>query len=379
MTAGRGTISQFFKSRNAVYSLLLFLLWGFVQSSILIYGGIKTDQEAARIILQAENLVKTGSFITQTYFLYLTEIILVAAKIKLHAGFGLIVTVHLVLNLIALHFFYTFLKQYLASQKLAFWGSVLLVICYPYQQYNSYIYSESVFFSISVIYSCFLLGVKKFNFPVIILLLALLLLLCITRPTGIFFLGATAVFIYFKLNNILKPVLKIAVPVTALIIAVAAVDFFIRGNSGFDVIVPFEEEHVICGVTTLDITPATVMAVDNSLAKLGGYLINHKWQFGRLALLRSKAFWGLTREYYSFFHNSYLLLFFYPLYFFAVGAVIRTGKKMNAETGYLLSVCLIYWLSVIFTCDDWGNRFFFTLPPFLICIALSFFKKRQPG
>jgi FtsH-binding integral membrane protein len=38
---------------------------------------------------------------------------------------------------------------------------------------------------------------------------------------------------------------------------------------------------------------------------------------------------------------------------------------------FFYTVIIIYWLSVVFTCDDWGNRFFITLTPFFIIMGLG--------
>ncbi len=360
-----------------LFKPLLLLVWLLVQCALLFFNGIKTDQEALRIISLAENFVNSGHFGAKNFYLYLTEIFLVAVKIKLNIGYWFVVAVQLAVNLFALNYFYKFLQTYLASQKMAFVGSLLLLMCIPYQSYNGYIYTESLFFSLSIIYSCVLLQTKSFTAKRMALLLFLLLLLCVTRPTGIYFFATTVVYVYFKQWHLLSAIAKIILPLTAIVICLTAINFFVKGNSGYDVTGPFEEEHVICGVTTLNIEPATVMATDNSLLKLGKYLINHKQQVAKLMLLRSKAFWGLGRNYYSAAHNAYLFVFFYPLYFLIVAAAAKFWCRPSANTVYLLAVCCIYWLSVIFTCDDWGNRFFYVLVPFLISLSLLFFKKQN--
>ena len=244
--------------------------------------------------------------------------------------------------------------------------------------YNSFLYTESIFFSLSVIYSCYLLNTVKFNSKRIIVLLFLLFLLCITRPTGIFFLGATIIYLFSKLSGQLSLLKR-----TAIFIGLAATGLFILNmilgmGGGIDIILPFREEHIICGEPTVAYqTSINESSNNNSLAGLFYYITHNFSQFSTLAWLKTKAFFGLTRPFYSTAHNIFITAYFYPLYILIVLAMVRFRKAIPVFFVYFISITLIFWLSVVFSCDEWHNRFFLGLTPFLIIPALYLFTKKK--
>jgi len=360
------------KERNF---LILLLIWSVMQGCLLYGYGININSEAETIIYNAGNFVHSGHFASSRNYLYFTETFLVISKIKLGLGYGFVVAVHLVLNLIALWCWYNFLVKFYASEKLAFIAGVLIICCYPYQLHNNYLATESVYFSISSVYSCVLLQTKKFTFNKIGLLVLLLVLLCITRPSGFFFFAATVLYLLVKFTRQLKPILSAFIFFMCTMLGLLGIYYVTKSGNGYDFIIPFKEEHVICGISNLQGVKEGKMSDNNSIVMLAIYLSQHTGQFFRLAILKSEAFWGLKRAYYSNMHNLFLMAFFYPVYLLCIATIIKFRKKLSPVAIYCMSVILIYWLSVVFTCDDWSNRFFLTLTPYLVILALVFFKR----
>ncbi|MEO6540298.1 MAG: hypothetical protein ABIN74_04880 [Ferruginibacter sp.] len=265
-----------------------------------------------------------------------------------------------------------------SSKKLALLGCILFAFCYPYQLYNSFIYTESLFFSLSVIYSCYLLNSNPFTFKKITLLFLLLLLLCITRPTGIFFLGATIIYASIRLSNHISLLKRIAIFIALSAAGLYILNMLMGSGAGFDIILPFRDERIICEVPTLpyEVNIKTT-SNNNSLYGLFYYITHNFEQFSRLAWLKSKAFFGLTRTYYSTGHNIFIVCFFYPLYVFIILAIARFKRTIPLSFIYFISLTVIFWLSVVFSCDEWHNRFFLALTPFLIIPALYLFTKKN--
>ena len=143
------------------------------------------------------------------------------------------------------------------------------------------------------------------------------------------------------------------------------------GTGGeYDFILPFITENIICGVPAFsDLRNVQHGAYDNSLYGLFSYIISHFPQFVKLCWLRSIAFWSLLRSYYSFAHNTYLGIFFYPIYVFSIYQLISGYQTIKPVIIYFLSLIVLTWLTVMLTCDDWHNRFFLTISPFLILLA----------
>ena len=355
--------------------LILVLIWAVVQVCLLFIYGINAVGEAEAIVNNAESFIKDGYWASSRNYLYFTETFLVIIKIKLGLGYIFIVGIHLGLNLIALWCWYSFLANFYASENLAFVSGALIICCYPYQLHNGYLATESVYFSVSSIYSCFLLQTKTITFRRTVFLILLLFLVCITRPSGLFFFAATVFYLLAKFSPQLKLMLSGFIFLACTLFGLLVIAYFTKSGNGYDFILPFSEEHIICGVSNLPGVIEGKMSASNSLSAFAFYLSQHSGQFLRLALLKSQAFWGLTRAHYSGGHNLFLMAFFYPLYLLCITATIKFRKALSTVSVYFISVMFIYWLSVVFTCDDWSNRFFLTLTPYLIATALLFFKK----
>jgi hypothetical protein len=355
------------------WQIVLAVLWIIVQAFLLVSYGVKTDGEALRIIRESENLATHGNFSTPLYFMYLTEILLVTLKTSMGAGFGFIVFIHLSFNLFALLSFFRFLTTFFNSAKVAFLASTALILCLPYQLYNTFIYTESLFFSVSIVYSCVLLSTKKFNLARIVLLCILLVILCFTRPAGLFFFAATLVYGFVRTSGSFSLFIRSFFLLLFLLPALFVFNFMMGSGEGIDVLIPFREEHVICEVPSdIAVQPKT-NATDNSITGLLAYIIEHPGQFVKLSVLRSKAFFGLYRPFYSAGHNAFLIGFFYSLYLIIIISFIKRRKQVPVEFIYIFALVAVFWLSVIFSCDEWHNRFFLTLTPFLIMAAFFSF------
>ena len=178
-------------------NLLLLIIWGLVQCSILYTHGINSAGESLRFIQEAKHLMNHQTFSTPVYYMYLIEILLVFIKIKFSFSYHFIIVIQLALNLTALFAFKEFVARLYKSPFISLIATLLLSLCVPYQFFNSYIYTESIFFSLSIIYSCYLLSIQQFTLSKVSKIIACLIILCITRPSGIFFAGATFIWFFY--------------------------------------------------------------------------------------------------------------------------------------------------------------------------------------
>ena len=373
ITKYKSIISAFLEKKEAV---VVIFLWIIIQAALIIFHGITTDGEAARVIREANNLLNKEGLSATIYYLYLIEIILIVINIKVGLGFWLLVAFQLLLNAVALIKFKHFLEVFTQSKSIAYLGSLLLILCFPYQQYNSYLYTESIFFSVSIIYSCLLLQYKQIGLNESVLIIFFLLLLCITRPSGIFFFAATCVYIFFLFSRSLGIGMKIILFFSLSTITLVLVNFLMGLGGPIDILFPFKKQMIICDVSTNILGAATYqIKTDNSIFGLFNYATRFPSDFLTLGWRRLGAFFGLTRPYYSFFHNSFLILYFYTLYILIIVNLVRNIRRLPLTFIYLLSIIAIFGLSVIASCDEWSNRFFLVLTPFLIISASYLFSK----
>lgn len=352
---------------------ILTVLWVLIQGGLLFFHPLYTEGEALRIIREAQNLNNHVPFSSPIYYTYLTEILL--TSLSLMAGhFWLNYTAHLILNFLALHCFYHLSNQILQSRLLALTGSILLLICIPYQLYNTFIYTESIFFSLTIVYAYLLFRKGNRSGGWLAITLLILLLLCVSRPSGIFVVIATLMYGFFRAGTI-PVVLRCLILLIPLAGVLIVVDAGMRSGGGINIAEPFLREHIICDAPTQS-TPVSLRLANQpqSLYGLVYYILNNFPHFLQLAAQKTMAFFGLYRAWYSPMHNILLGLFFYPMYVCIAGAIWR--KKMNGFMVFSLALVFIYWMFVLMSCDEWHNRFFLTLTPFLILMAMHFFKRR---
>ncbi len=365
-------INRTFIQTKLIFILLAFC-WLIVQSVLFWQRGIVTGFEAVKYINEAQNFLQYGKLTSNNFWLYSTEIFLIVAAIKLHLNFIFIVMIQWLLNLFATWMFYELAVFILKKRLLAFLATFIFIINLTYQVYNSFLFTESVFYSLTVIYSSYLLRIQKLNLKNIALLMLLLILLSVTRPTGILFFPATAIYIFFRF---LKPVsvwYQSAIIIGSLIIFYFLINQMLQSGGEFDFMLPFKKENIICGVNTNRMANINVIEKGNSIEGLVYYIVHNKDQFLRLAKLKTISFFGFTRSYYSPMHNFYLMAFFYPIYILSIiGAVKMILKKQKALI-YLFTIILLYWITTLLTCDDWHNRFILTVSPFIFLIAFSTF------
>lgn len=376
MNRDKSKLIEFFFDKSRVF---IILIWMFVNTCLLIRNGIIVNGEAGKYISEAHHLLQEGALTSSNFYLYSTQIFLITFSIKFNLGFLFVVVVQLLMNLVATFSAYS-LQKYLFGTRLAFIGTVLLLFNVPYQEFNTFLQTESLFYSITLIFSSYVIRIEKFSLKNLAFITLWLAIIIITRPTGLLFLPATAIFLFLKFSA------NIGFAKKAVIIgAVGFLFFFILnmalGSGGeFDFLLPFRDENIICGVSMLqNAVRVENAATDNSIFGLLNYIVHHFSQFCRLAWLKSVAFFGLYRNYYSIIHNSYLIIYFniiHLLILLGIGYWIRTLKLQMI---YLCSIIFLTWITVVLTCDDWHNRFYLSVSPYLIILGLAGIKRLFAG
>jgi hypothetical protein len=361
------------KDLNFNLKLVLILAWCVVQSLLFFKNGIFTEIEAHKYIEQANLLLNTGSVSTPNFWLYSVQIFLIATAIKLHAGFISVVLVQLFFNAVATYSLYKLLLK--LSNSITAFCCLLLFICnIPFQTFNTFLYTESLFYSFIILMSCYILQLQKLTARHWFVILLWLLLICFTRPTGLLFIPAVCLYLFFKFYSTLHWSIKVGSTVLLTTLFVFVLNAALGSGGEFDFLLPFREEHIICGVPTVTQTGVTV-AGENSISGILNYVAHHPGQFFYLAEKRTVAFFGLFRNYYSTGHNFYLALYFFPIYLLALLSLPGWWNKNKLVLLYCLAFIFITWGTVLLTCDDWHNRFFLTLVPFFYILSVPAFQK----
>jgi hypothetical protein len=350
--------------------LILTGCWLIVQAFLFRQHGMQTDFEARKYIDEADNLLVNGSVSSPNFWLYSVQIFLIAAVKKIHATLLCALIVQWFFSLLAVLSLYR-LSSNLANKTTGIVIAILLIFNIPLQTFNSFLQTESLFFSFTILFGCYLLRVQKLNGRNFSFIISFLLLLCFTRPTGLLWIPCTFLYLFFRFFRGFPFLVKIGTTIFVCIGFLFLLNLVLGSGGELDFMLPFRDEMIICGVPTLT-APANIRTTGNpnSLFGLAYYMTHNFDQFIRLSWLRTKAFWGLSRSYYSSGHNLYLCLWFYPLYALAIYGGWRWVRKNKYLFLYCLSLILITWATVILTCDDWHNRFFLTVVPYIYILSI---------
>ena len=342
-----------------------------MQTFFLFHFGIFTHLEAEKYLYEAQHFLATGTYSSGNYLFYSTQIMLIAFCMKLHIGYWFIVLLQILLNGLSVICFYQIVKQISKNQWLSFLSTVYFLVFFYYHLYNTFLYTESLFFSFSVIYTYVLFSRKDLKTKSILLILFFLLLLYFTRPNGIFFIPAT--YLYLVIRFFPKRAFKII-----LVSAVAGLTglFFLinysLGSGGeFDFLLPYLDERIICGVPTIKTPHEFYIPVEkNSIQGLGYIITHHFGLFAKLSLQRLSAFFGVSRTFYSLFHNIFVSVYFYTIYFFILSNLWRLFRKNKPEIWFLLTNIFLMIITVMLSCDEWSNRFILSVMPFFLLLAI---------
>lgn len=357
------------KSSFIQWWIILFV-WAIIQFLLFKRYGLTLEGESIKYFREAENFLNQGKFSAPKYWFYSTYIFV-------HIFFRLIgfetVGVYLfqsLFNLAGILFFYKALTKLTGRSVLPLISCLYLCTLFPLQQFNTYLYTESLFISLSIFWiAAIVFSENNYRKALPVILLAALLLF--TRPTGIYFCGITLIwFVLLFFRD------KQFIPATILLIAgsfaaVVFVNKMMQGGGELDFWLPFEEKHILCGV------PTGSLPIEKKNYQGIGIFFDvfqqRPKEMLRLMFQRAASFWSTTRDFYSADHNILQMIWFYPLF---LGSLISLRFiRKNILVQIVLLSAILFTFSVMLTCDDWMNRFILPLVPLLIVTTVIGFRK----
>ncbi len=355
-------------------------IWLIIQLMAFIKFGLVTSFEATKYIEQARVLLDTGTYSSANFLFYSVQILLIAFSIKLNIGFGAVVMIQMVFNAISILVLYKLVLRFTSQRTIAFAATLFFMAMFFYHLYNVHLFTESLFFSFSIIYSYYLFHLKEPKPLPIITLLILLTLLIFTRPTGLLFIPPTLFFIIFRFAK------RRALPVSLIALTGGMILFYFLLNTVLDsggelnFLLPYAEEHVICGVPGVE-EPHNLNAPINKNSVEGlWYIISHNTElFLGLAWKRFIAFWGVRRSFYSLGHNLFICIYFYTLYIFILIGLRKMFQFFLPHAIFITTYIFLVMITVLLSCDEWHNRFIFSILPFLLLLGTGKFVKQQKG
>lgn len=354
--------------------IVLLFCWTVLQCLVFFHFGIVTQFESVKYITEAKSLLRTGHYTSGNFLFYSVEILLIAFGFITHTFPWIVVGVQLLINAFSVYFFYklcfNIIKKYLET----FWVTLFFISFFYYELYNVHLFTESLYFSFGIIYTYLLSSVNRVSAKNVLFLLLGLALLYFTRPTGVFFLPSTIIYLVLKFYRRRAWLILSAFSVVGFLSLYFLLNFALNSGGEFDFLLPYLDERIICGVPTIQNQHLIQVPVEKNSVEGLFYIITHYPSlFFGLAGRRLLAFFGVVRSYFSLLHNILIALYFYSTYILTIIGLRRMMSTFLPLTLYLLSNIFFMMVTVMLSCDEWHNRFILGLFPFLLLLASGAF------
>lgn len=344
--------------------------WVALQCILFFHFGIVTQFESAKYITEAKALLQTGHYTSGNFLFYSIEILLIAFSYITHTFPWLVVVVQLLANAISVVLFYKLCFGITKDYLKTFFVTLFFISLFYYQLYNVHLFTESLYFSFGIIYTYLLFSIKKVSTQNIILLLIGLSFLYFTRPTGVFFLPSTIIYLVLKFYRKKAWLILSAFFVLGIISLYFLLNFALNSGGEFDFLLPYLDERIICGVPTIQGQHSIYIPVEKNSVQGLFYIITHYPSlFFGLAGKRLLAFFGVVRSYFSISHNIFIAFYFYSTYILAIIGLKKMMSVFLPQTFYFLANIFFMMITVMLSCDEWHNRFILGLFPFFLLLA----------
>jgi len=146
--------------------------------------------------------------------------------------------------------------------------------------------------------------------------------------------------------------------------------YAMEGGSSFDFMKPLVEHNVLCYIPA-DATMAHVESYTGPQGIQGiiAFVLQQPVDFLVLGGKKLLSFWGVVRPHFSTLHNAVLMAYFYPVYLMAVAGCLLVRTSQPGFWLFAVGTCVVFSLSVVFTCDDWTSRFIMPIVPVVLLMA----------
>lgn len=365
------------------------LMWLAFQGVWYACFGLHFDLESLKYIREAQFILEHHHLSEGRYLFYLSTTLIIALSqfvgLSLPGALLLIMGV----NLVSYLYFFKALRHLFRDRLPAFLVVFLLVSFWPYQSWSLYLYTETFFYSAVLLLFSHLLLYQRLNLRFLLSTLLLLLLVVISRPLGVLFIFPTLLFLYIKTPKRQSFYFGIATLVSILVFNFI-VQTVLTTTSDWSLKKTIQEADLICDIPGPDSGRSLDLSDHSSqLYQLIYYITHNFTHFAGLALLRLKLFYTMVRNYYSDFHNLYIVFYLISIY---ASIVLGFGKiKRCLPPGiclFILSTIVLFSITIALQCDDYHNRFFLTLMPFFFVMTIvvlwpllkdpAFLRRKEP-
>jgi hypothetical protein len=356
--------------------LFLVIIWLLAQLTCFFLWGTQTELESLKYIHAADYLLQYGHFPEKRYWFYSITVFIIALSKWMNTGHGFVFFVQLLLSLTAhLSFFKGLQSQCRENHPAPLITTAVLCLVLPYQRWNFTLYTESVFYSLVLIFFSFCMLQKEFKLKTTFIQGLLLLLVILSRPLGVLILIP---WILFHLSYLIKKRKRLISVLLGfgIIILILICEIILSNIKGYDILEAYRQGNIICGIASFNQGSFTVgfEKTSTSIWNLLLYITENPVLFLNLSWEKTIAFFLMFRDYYQWKHNFLLLVLCAILYLPIIFNFLK--EKIDPFSRYIYLVIISFYLAVVLQCDDYHSRFILTLVPLFLYAGMFRLIKR---
>ena len=358
---------------NQKYLTLIFLslCWVCSQALFLIhYGFNKSGGDSNRYIGGANNIL-SGKLPVGDQLSYLGYDIFVALCLLFGGGNVGVILVQMGLTAIAAYCMFK-IGETIFDLRSGVIASFIYIVYQPIHEWDFFILTESLFTSMLIISTWYLIK-SKTNLEKICTAL-IFLFTFIIRPNGIALLGAFLVFYLCTLWGNGQKKLIICIFLSLLLLFTLIINY--EGNifKHINIIEWYSDGTIIWGYDKLYLTMRSpglstlVTETKNPVIQIICFIIEKPIYFFKLFFCKIWYFFVHTRPFYSTLHNLFVLLTLIPAYFLVLVGLKRKTKYENVRL-FIFAIVFFQTLIVGFTTTDWDGRHLEVVLPQIFLLA----------
>jgi hypothetical protein len=352
---------------NRTLFVFLSLLWLLIQAFLFIRFGARTSVDSELYLTDAANLLY-GQLPEGRSIWYVSYSAFLAFIFFCGGNSIIVVFVQIFLSGVATLCLYQLALEVYGKRNVAILAVLFYLLWIKIHEWNTFLYTESLFTSCSII--SFVVLVKSKNAWHYLAASLLLLFTFFIRPTGFaLVVGLLCYWVFSLRREYLKRILALA-----FIGALGAVVLLVGMLENFPLIDSYSKAEIIYPNITLGIeVPLNLYiphADQSTLVRMFLFAINNPIYFLKLFSLKLFLFLGNVKPYFSIFHNTVIVLILYPMYFFAAKGFLKFPAHRK-EKYFVAGFVITQTLTVALTSENWDGRFLVPLLPFVFLLAAN--------
>jgi hypothetical protein len=347
-------------------ALVILFIWAVVQTIIYFKHGVQLSVDSHLYLKDAE-LLKSGSIQEGRSLWYLSYSFFLYNIFQLGGTVKTVVILQVLISGFSTYCVYLSAKKIFDNVEAAMLAALLHTCWLPLQEWNTFIYTESLFTSCGIfIFTALQYLTKPWHF------LALILLFCFTfllRPNGF----ALAVALIGYCLVVLSKKIPKWIYITIIMLSVTGVFFLLnRMLASFELIESYAKAEIIYPNLSLSMKAPSDLVIPphhlDPLLRIIFFATENPVYFLKITNVKLVLFLANIKPYFSIYHNILIVLLLYPTYYYAFKA-FRSLQHFASEKTFVALFIGTQIITVSLTTENWDGRFLIPLLPFIFILA----------